>query len=128
MKFIVYNAIRTPDGTVLESFNRHDYKVHKDKVSNEVYMVDGGLSYLRRSQNRTPAEELVVYLDDDYDKVRSVPFWKSYGKDGELYPEGVRLSLKQMSDDHIRAILDTQQHVQGILRELFIKELDYRKE
>lgn len=29
-KQLIYNAIKTPDGTVLVSYHRHDYKTHLD--------------------------------------------------------------------------------------------------
>ena len=44
---ITKNAIKTPDGTIIESKHRHDFVCHKDKNGN-TYCVDGGLDYLKR--------------------------------------------------------------------------------
>lgn len=44
---LLANLIRTPDGTVLQSFNRHDYKTYTDK-SRLIFSVDGGTDYLKR--------------------------------------------------------------------------------
>lgn len=46
---IIYNAIKTPDGTILKSNNRHDYRSHQDTTNGMHYAVDGGLEYLKRN-------------------------------------------------------------------------------
>jgi hypothetical protein len=38
---LIRNAIRTPDGTILESRSVHDYRTHMDTVTNRQYMIDG---------------------------------------------------------------------------------------
>ena len=47
---LILNRIKTPDGTILTSYNRHDYVSYEDANGLE-YMVDGGLEYLRRNVN-----------------------------------------------------------------------------
>lgn len=66
---IVLNRIQTPDGTILTSYSRYDYKSHIDKVDNNTYVVDGGLDYLRRSGKTY--KELSVYINDDFETVRN---------------------------------------------------------
>lgn len=126
---IIRNAIITPDGTYLRSYHVHDYKEHKDAVTGEIYIVDGGNHYLRRSMNDVPAEDLTVYLDDNFEVVRMAFVWRSYGKNLEHAPNGIYIALCDMTDDHIEAILTTQNHVRGtFVEKLFIDELKYRLE
>ena len=125
MNQIIYNAIRTPDGTVLESKHQHDYREYVDQ-NGKTYMVDGGLSYLRR--NGSPSEdyqELSVYQDDPHEKVREVLRWGTRGPDGDQPLKYVL--LKDMSTDHIQAILDTQYHISDWRREVYEAELNHRK-
>lgn len=123
---LVYNAIRTPDGTVLESTHKHDCKVYLDTVSNEEYMVDGGNNYTRRYVNVVPYEELSLCISDDHDKVREYFTWGSRGKNADQ--PLTKIKLKDLTEDHIEAILRTQSHISGTaIEQLFRNELSYRK-
>lgn len=126
MKQILANKIRTPDGTILQSFNRHDYKTHLDTVSNETYMVDGGLDYLRRNKAATPYEELSVWDDSPFEEIRENFCWGTRGKDGKQ-PLTYK-PLSTLDTDHIKAIIDTQYHISDTIQQVFISELAYRGE
>lgn len=125
-RFIVLNQIRTPDGTILRSLNRHHYQTYIDKNGKE-YMVDGGNDYLRRNiHDDAPYDELSIYSDDSFDVIRRSLHWGTYGPKGDQPKRYV--PLFDLSNDHIRAILDTQQHVQGQLRQWFEMELAGRED
>ena len=121
---LVSNKIMTPDGTILQSFHRHDYVTHHDK-NGKVYMVDGGLEYLRRAVHEdAPYIELSSYVNDPFDIVRRVFHWGTRGRDGKQ-----PLTWKVLADldtDHIEAILETQTHIKQWLRDLFEQELQQR--
>lgn len=121
---ILVNSIRTPDGTVLISYGRHDYVTHKDAVTGEVYMIDGGLDYLRRSINTVAAEDLSVYNNVSHDVARQVVTWGTRGKDG-LQPFK-RVAVKDMETSHIEAVLYTQQHIYPQVKIVMINELQLR--
>lgn len=123
---IIRNAIMTPDGTYLRSYHRHDYKEHKDALTGETYIVDGGYDYLRRSINTTPAVSLDVYLSDPFEMIREAFVWKSYGKNFE-HPHGIYIKLCDMTTEHIENILKTQNQIVGsYVEKLFTKELRFR--
>ncbi len=124
---LIYSAWRTPDGTILHTRHRHDYQEHFDAVSKEWYILDGGLDYIRCSVNQVPAEDLTLYSDDPHEKIREVFIWKSYGKNFSQ-PEGVYTLLKDLTDDHLIAILETQTHLPDFILEMFKDEVKYRKE
>ena len=124
MSTLVYNAIRTPDGTVLESMHRHDYKTYLDKNGKE-YMVDGGLEYLRRNiHNGDPYEEISVYTTDGHDIVREVVKWGTYGINGDQ--PLTYILLKDMNTEHIRACLDNVPRMHPAYKEAFKEELKLR--
>jgi hypothetical protein len=121
---IISNRIRTPDGTILESRHRHDYVTYVDKNGKE-YMVDGGLEYLRRNvHDDAPYEELSVYDDAPYALIREAFKWGTRGKGGKQPLTFV--PLKDLTSEHIEAILETQTHISERIRKLFIDELTFR--
>ena len=124
MEKYLANRIRTPDGTILESMHRHDYVTYIDANGKE-YMVDGGLDYLRRNvHDDAPYTELSVLSTDEHSVVREVFKWGTYGIDGKQKLKYV--ILKDMSWDHIEAILETQTQLREHIRQVFVNELDYR--
>lgn len=122
---IMANRIRTPDGTILQSFNRHDYKVYRDTVSGEEYMVDGGCDYLRRSVNEVRAEDMTVMSTDPHEVIREAMHWGTRGVDGK---QPLRyIPLKEMTTDHIEACLETQLRMHPHFRKAMEDELEFRK-
>lgn len=123
MSKILVNSMRTPDGTVITSRYCHDFVEHKD-ANGEIYFVDGGYDYLRRSVNDVPAEDLSAYSTDPHEIKRERVEWGTYGKDGKG-----PLTYKKICDlsmDHITAILDTQKHISEEMRVLFQDEINWR--
>ena len=121
---LIYNAIQTPDGTILESRHRHDYKTYTD-ANGEEYMIDGGIDYIRSNINKTPAKSLALYNNDDHKLIRTRFTWGTYGKNGN---EPLRyITIEKMTDGHVNAIVDTQTHLPDFIMQLFIDELEYRK-
>ena len=121
-KQIVLNSIQTPDGTILISHHVHDYVTHLDE-NKELYCVDGGTSYLKRSSNIEYYKDLSVYADDDFELVRVSMERGSRGINSDEPLKWVKLA--DMSDEHLKAIL-----VYGGSKwqmDLINKEIKYRK-
>jgi len=123
-KQILRNALRTPDGTILESRHRHDYKEYED-ANGWVYVVDGGLDYLRRTVNKNaPAKDLTLTEEDPHFFLRDYVTWGTYGKEGDQPLSYV--TIANMSDGHLQAVLDTQKRMYPQVRDLMKAELEYR--
>lgn len=124
MARIVYSGLKTPDGTIIQSIHRHDYKTHIDKNGKE-YMIDGGTDYVRRSVNGD--EELITLYDiDDIVKLRQFVTWgRNYDKDMNRLPKTEWVILANITDDHLDALClynNAPEHY----RKLFIREKQFR--
>lgn len=97
---LVYNAIRTPDGTLLESLHRHDYRTYTDD-NGCMYGVDGGLDYIRRI-GAEGAESLAVYADEPFEKVRKFAY--RIGRDKGGKGAFVRIPICGMSAAYLAAV------------------------
>lgn len=128
-EIIIVNKIQTPDGTILQSKHRHDFQTHTDTISNEIYFVDGGVDYLRRSVNQVPYIELSLTSEDTIEKIREVYSWRVKEENQTRF-----IKLKDLGDEHIEKIIEyikTKKEVnedyKDILASVFTRELQYRK-
>ena len=98
---LIRNAIQTPDGTILESFSRHDYKDYTD-ANGKTYMVDGGLDYVRRSAH---GDEIDLCLHDDspHEVQRSILKWGTRGINQDQPLKFV--TIAEMDTAHIEAVI-----------------------
>lgn len=127
MNRLIYNAIKTPDGTVLHSKHRHDYVDYTDKNGN-YYAVDGGNDYLKRAANFRDYEELSKYDDGTHGTRREYIHWgRNYDKNMIRLSETEWIPIKDLETDHIKAILETQTHLDKYMLNVFRDELKYRE-
>ena len=120
---LIRNALQTPDGTLLESRSRHDYKTHVD-ANGKTYMIDGGLDYVRCSANGDEIH-LSVFDDDPFDKVREAATWGTYGIKGDQPLSYIKLC--DMETEHIKSVVRVC-NVYPQLKSVMEKELDHRGE
>ena len=124
MNRLLRNALQTPDGTILESRHRHDYKEYED-ANGCIYMVDGGLDYARRMINRNaPETDLSLTEDDSHDDLRKFVTWGTYGKTGDQPLSYIAIAA--MEAEHLEAALDTQKYMAPQMRDLMKAELEHR--
>ena len=125
-KQILVNCIKTPDGTLLFSHNRHDYKTYIDKNGLE-YMVDGGNDYLRRNiYEKYPYIEMSLYIGEPHEKLRNFIHRGGRGKDGK---EPLKyILIKDMSDEWIKNVIQYEEELRpnNIYLDIFRDEQIYR--
>jgi hypothetical protein len=122
---LIVNQWMTPDGTILRSRYRHDYVEHTD-ANGKTYFVDGGTEYIRTS-GHCDIKWCGLHENDDFETIRKVWDWGSFGVNGDQ-PKCFIL-LKDMTEEHIRAILRTQTQIKGSSTERLLEhELKYRSE
>ena len=125
MRKLIKNSIRTPDGVILTSRHRHDFRSHRDTTNSELYFTDGGIDYIKRSINIKPYTDLSLYSDDLFEKLREGIEWATYGKNGD--EELQYKSISNMSTNHIKAVLSNCR-LADYMKEIFEKELIHRNE
>jgi hypothetical protein len=123
---LLANRIITPDGTMLQSYHRHDYKTYIDANGKE-YMVDGGLEYRRGIiHDDAPPKDACVYSDDPHEVIRDAFHWGTRGKDGKQPVQFKPIS--SLSNKHIHNIIMTQTHVPDHIGNAFVNEEFYRRD
>jgi hypothetical protein len=105
-EYLVYNAIQTPDGTILESTHRHDYKEHVDEKGGLTFVIDGGLLYRRVVGGGYKDLSITT---NDHVIAREYLKWGTYGKNGDQ--PLTRVPICDLSTSHIYNILTTQSNI-----------------
>jgi len=124
---ILYNGILTPDGTILHSIHRHDFKTHTDK-NGEQYMVDGGGDYIRRSVNTIPYTDLTILDDGLHETRRRLVMWgQNYDKDMNRLPETIFRPIKELDIDHLYNILITQKQLPKFYFDIISDEIIHKE-
>lgn len=128
MSKIIFNAIRCPDGTVLESKSRWDYQSHT-QADGRTYAVDGGNDYQRIAAPDHDYKNLAVTTEDDHSLIREAFTWKSVlDADGNPLNAPVVRKLKDISDDHLRALVDyTVTGYPNWVNRVIVSELNWRE-
>jgi hypothetical protein len=112
--YLIYNAIQTPDGTILESHHRHECVSHVDENGFK-YFVDGGLAYCRIGcAQAAPAPKILSKSlpSCPLNEAVRLPIWGTFGKRGEEKLKYV--AIADMDTEHIQKVLDTQDVLEQI--------------
>lgn len=127
-KRILYNAIKTPDGTILHSKHRHDFIEYKDK-NGQYYANDGGNEYQRRLFDIADYVDISIYDTGEHNIRRKYIYWgKNYNEKMELLPKTEWITIENMSTEHIKAILDGEYTKNNnFYTEVFINEIKFRE-
>ena len=120
---LIRNAIQTPDGTILESKHRHDYRSHKD-ANGKIYVVDGGLDYVRATVHDDQIS-LALYDTEPHSIQAQYLTWGSFGIRGDQPRRDIPIA--EMGTSHIEAVL-RECHPSEILKNCMTKELETRND
>lgn len=124
---LLVNSIKCPDGTILKSTFRHDYKEHT-QADGRVYFVDGGLDYQRIGHSDTEYKDLTIYTDDPHSIIRELFTWGSiYDAKGKPLKEIVFRKLKDLDNKHIKVLCYfTLKGYPEKINKVFVDEHNYR--
>lgn len=125
IEFIIVSKLKCPDGKVLISKSKHDYRCHE--IDGKRVCLDGGTFYRRivgDSELVSQCEDISITTNSPIEEIREEFEWGAVRNN-----KVVRIKLKDLSNDHIKNILKTQSQVPDYIRtKCFEAELEYRKE
>lgn len=123
---LVFNGLRTPDGTQLISRSKDHCVIHYDKVTKRTYMLDGGLDHVRSSAWGDEVFQ-TVYMDEPFEKVREFAYKFNRFLDNWI-------TLKDITDDWLENIIEDYIrkpryfNMSNDWKLLFLQEKQYRNE
>ena len=120
---LIRNAIQTPDGTILESKHRHDYRSHND-ANGKTYVIDGGLEYVRSTIHEDQIS-LALYDDEPHAVQAHYLTWGTFGIRGDQPRREVRIT--DMETAHLEAVL-RDCYPNEVLKNCMTNELETRND
>lgn len=126
-KRLIYNAIKTPDNTIIESIHRHDFNTHIDR-NGKTYGVDGGLEYCRRMGDMSDCIDLSIYDNGEHSlRVKYLKWGANYDENMIRLSKTVYKTIEEMNIGHIQAILDGNYCKSKYYNDIFKQELINRE-
>ena len=124
---IIYNAIRCPDGTVIQSKYTHDYVCHTQE-DGRTYCVDGGREYQRVVAPDRDYLDMTVTTDDDHSIIREYFEWTSnFDKEGKFLKEFVTRKLCNLENSHVLKLVEfTKSPYPKWVNKVFRDEVKFR--
>ena len=125
---LLHNSIQCPDGTILVSKHRYDFKSHTQEDGRE-YFVDGGLDYQRIGYSDKEYVDLSVRSDDPHEKIREHFEWvRRMNEQGQMLPKPEVVKLKDITDSHLMALVEyTKEGYPEEINKVFVDEIEFRK-
>lgn len=126
-KRLIRNAIKTPDGTIIQSYHRYDFNSYID-ANGKFYAVDGGLEDSRKVFDERDFEDLCLYTTDVPKEAWSeyLVWGVNYDKGVNRLPETLWKPIASLDTDHIEAILEGGYCKNEFYLEVFKYELEKR--
>ena len=127
MRELLVSKIQCPDGTVLESRYRYDFKQHTQSDGRE-YFIDGGLDYQRIGASDDKFINLSLYTNDNHEKIRDNFIWgRNFDKEGNRLPKTEYVKLKDLTDEHLEALCTyTLEGYPAKINKVFLDEQKWR--
>jgi len=126
MPQILVNLLVCPDGTILKSEYRHDFKSHKGsgEHSGQYSFIEGGTDYVRYA-NGIP---ITITDESPFELIRSFVTRGGRGKEGDEILTHV--PLKDIDKDWLDAIIvyEETHRPDNLFLPIYKKEREYRKE
>ncbi len=123
-KLVANKALCLHCDEVVESKHRHDYVM----CSCRSIGVDGGTDYIRRIGDPSDYVDMCVYANTHEGYRENLRWGKNYDKDMNMLPETEWMLIKDMTTDHIEAILEGgYANGNDFYVEIFNNELKFRK-
>lgn len=126
MRKCIQNMIRCPDGTILKSTWRHDFKGHTQE-DGRYYAVDGGLDYTRILHSDDEYTNMQVFDGDPHAYVREVFTWtRCMDAEGNLLDKPEPILLKDITNDHLTALIKWTENYPEEIHKIFLNEAIWR--